>query len=280
MNSQIIIRPATVNDQGALDNLLSYEFFIHQHLDWRPVLDWLGFQPFYIATRNDEAIACLAAPSEVKGVAWVRLFACSSLFSRDEMWDILFEKILSSYQKIEMIAVLGIEKWFVNLLLKKSYVVYQNIIVYERMQSHFEKAKNDFKVIIRQARLEDLFEIAQLDSKCFAPLWQLSEEPMQKAYYQSGYVTLAEYQGKIIGYQITTETFSNAHLARLAVDPDYQGKNVGKVILSDLFNHYQKLGIQRITVNTQDDNVRSKALYEKMGFIKTQDGYPVLIYKL
>jgi ribosomal protein S18 acetylase RimI-like enzyme len=279
MESQIIVRPAEEKDQKALENFLRFEFYIHQHLDWRPILDWLGFQPFLIAQKNDEIIACLAAPSEVNGVAWIRLFACSSKYSNDEVWDILFKSLSPYYPgKINMIAVLGIHNWFVNLLLTKSFTPYQNIIVFEWHQKKIQFSQPMNEITIQRAGYKDLSEIAVIDSKSFAPLWQLPEESLQKAFQQSGYTTIALHNGKTIGYQMCTESCSNAHLARLAVDPEYQRNKIGSALLYDLLNYYVSHGIYKITVNTQDDNFSSQSLYSRFGFIKTEEKYPVLIY--
>lgn len=281
MYSSFEIRSATESDQTKLNFFLRYEFFIHQHLDWQPVLDWLGFQPFYLAIHDGEIIACLAAPSDVTDVAWVRLFACSSLYPRNDVWKLLFEKIITSYQgKISTIAVLGIHQWFVDLLLKQSFMVHQNIIVFEWFNNILSPPQSLSGLKIKRAEFDELSDVANLDIRCFAPLWQLPEHSMKKAYQQAGYTTVAAYQGRIIGYQMSTESYSSAHLARLAVDPDFQGNNIGKILLFDLFTHYSTSGIHKITVNTQEDNFSSKALYSRMGFIQTDEKYPVLIRRI
>ncbi len=281
MYSSLEIRPAIESDQTKLDFFLRYEFFIHQHLDWQPVLDWLGFQPFYLAIHEGEIIACLAAPSDVNEVAWVRLFACSSLYSRKEIWNLLIESIITSYQgKISTIAALGIHQWFVDLLLKQSFMIHQNIIVFEWFKNIVSQPNSLPGLVIRPVEFIELNEVAILDARCFTPLWQLTEHSMKRAYQQAGYTTVAVYQGKIIGYQMSTESYSSAHLARLAVDPDFQGNNIGKVLLFDLFTHYSNSGINKITVNTQDDNFSSKTLYSHTGFIQTDEKYPVLIRRI
>ncbi len=250
-------------------------------MDWQPVLNWLGFQPFYLAIHDGEIIACLAAPSEVNEVAWVRLFACSSLYSRTEIWNLLFERVTTSYQgKVSTIAVLGIHQWFVDLLLNQSFMLHQNIIVLEWFDQIFSQPESIPGLIIRPVGIEELSEVALLDAQCFAPIWQLPEHSLKKAYQQAGYTTVAIHETRIIGYQMSTESYSSAHLARLAVDPEFQGKNIGKVLLLDLFSHYTKSGIHKITVNTQDDNFSSKALYSRMGFIQTEEKYPVLIRRI
>lgn len=281
MYSSLEIRPATASDQAKLNFFLRYEFYIHQHLDWQPVLDWLGFQPFYLAIHDGEIIACLSAPSDVNEVAWVRLFACSSLYSRKEIWNLLIERIITSYQgKISTIAALGIHQWFVDLLLKKSFTIHQNIIVFEWFKNIVSQPHSLSGLVIRPVEFIELNEVANLDARCFSPLWQLPEHSLKRAYQQAGYTTVAVFQGRILGYQMSTKSYSSAHLARLAVDPEFQGNNIGKVLLLDLFKHYSNSGIYKITVNTQDDNYSSKALYSHTGFIQTDEKYPVLIRRI
>lgn len=281
MYPTIEIRPAVQSDKSKLDFFLRYEFFIHQHLDWQPALNWLGSQPFFLALQEDEIIGCLATPSEVNDVAWIRLFACSSLYSRKEIWNLLFDRVISSSSnKISTMAVLGIHRWFVDLLLKQSFHIHQNIIVFEWIDQTIPPPVPFPDLQIRTVKYDELGDVALLDNRCFAPIWQLPIPSLQKAYQQSGYATVALFQGKIVGYQMTTASLSSAHLARLAVDPDLQGKKIGKALLLDLFFHCRESGIHKITVNTQDDNHSSKALYTKMGFIQTEEKYPVLLRKI
>jgi N-acetylglutamate synthase-like GNAT family acetyltransferase len=261
MDATIEVRSADQSDKSNLDYFLRYEFFIHQHLDWQPALNWLGRQPFYLALRDGEIIGCLAAPSEVEKIAWVRLFACSSLYSRKEIWSLLFDKIISASDgNITTIAVLGIHQWFVDLLLTQSFHLHQSIIVFEWTRQANPPPSIIPGLQIRPAKFEELEEVVLLDTRCFAPIWQLPSGTMQKAYQQSSYATVAVYQGKIIGYQMSTETLSSAHLARLAVDPEFQGKKIGKALMLNLFSHCLESGIFKITVNTQNDNFSSKAL--------------------
>lgn len=281
MDSTIEIRPAIQSDKSNLDLFLRYEFYIHQHLDWQPALNWLGHQPFYLALRDGEIIGCLAAPSEVNNVAWVRLFACSSLYSRKEIWNLLFDRIISSaHGNITTIAVLGIHQWFNDLLLSESFHLHQRIIVFEWTSQTIPATPSIPGLQIRLAKFEELEQVVILDAHCFAPIWQLPIESMQKAYQQSGYATVAIYEGKIIGYQMSTASLSTAHLARLAVDPKFQGRKIGKALLLDLFSYCLESGIYKLSVNTQDDNYSSKALYSQMGFLQTEEKYPVLLQKI
>jgi len=281
MNGLLEIRPASESEYSSLEYFLRYEYFVHQHLDWRPVLDWLGIQPFYVALHAGDIIGCLAAPNEVDKVAWIRLFACSSHYSRIEIWKKLYEKVLIFFQhKVNEIAVLGIQPWLTNLLLEQNFKTNQHIIVFEWNRHFITSEITVPDLLIQPLTSADIQQVSLVDKICFSPRWQLSEYSIDLALKQSGYATIAIFEGKMIGYQICTESYSSAHLARLAIDPNFRGKNFAKALLIDLLSHYLNIGISKVTLNTQDDNLSSQALYTKMGFTKTDEKYPVLINQI
>ncbi len=89
---------------------------------------------------------------------------------------------------------------------------------------------------------------------------------------------MAENDGGIIGYQLSTGASQHAHLARLAVHRAMQGRGIGRALLGDLFLKLEDHGIYKLSVNTQSDNIVSLNLYQKTGFIRTGEQYPVYIY--
>lgn len=276
MDDNLIFRKANFEDYSELSKFISFEYFIHRHLDWRSALDWLGQQPFLIAEQNHEIVACFAAPNDVPSVSWVRLFACTAFLSRKKIWDAFIDQALPLYHpQIGMVAALGLENWFRKLLESSTFSLLHQIIVFERYQIDLlpTKLSNDF--FLRTMEPNDLQEVAALDADCFPALWQMPLETMNLAYLQSDYATVIENEGEIISYQLSTESLSNVHLARIAVHPRLQVQGIASAILSDLINHYHKMGIHRISVNTQSDNLASQALYNKFGFHRTTEEYPV-----
>ena len=281
MQKEIVIRKATFDDYAPLANFLSFEYFIHRHLDWRSALDWLGKHPFLVAERDKEILACFAAPNDVPDSTWVRLFACSASISRQEVWENFFEKALQLFNpNIEIIGVLAIENWLLHLIEKTKFQLSQEIIVFEKTINEFLDIKNRNDIQIRLMDSDDLKRVVDLDSICFPSLWQMPLETMNLAYLQSGYATVVENGEEIIAYQLTTENFSSAHLARIAVLPAFQNNGIAGYLVSDLNNYYKKLGFSRITVNTQNDNKTSTLLYRKFGFTLLPDHYPVFTYPI
>ena len=127
---------------------------------------------------------------------------------------------------------------------------------------------------------EDLPDVKILDKLAFDPLWHNSLDSLTSAFQQSSVSTVAEVGNKIVGYQISTSVTFSGHLARLAVLPAYQGGNIGYNLVYHLLNTFKQSGLSHVSVNTQDNNISSIALYEKMGFRKTGETFPVYEYPL
>lgn len=281
MSSKFIVRQAISDDYVALSHFLSYEYFTHRHLDWRSALDWLGQPPFVLVEQDDEILGCFAAPNEVPSVAWVRLFSCSAKVSRREIWELCLQKALPLLPStVTGITALGIESWFDNLLRQTSFEIIQEIVVFERLEQNLPELQHPEGIFIRQMEPQDLRALVALDALCFPPLWQMPVETFQLAYLQSGYASVIELNDQLIAYQITTESLSSAHLARIAVLPQFQRSGVAAAILADMITYFKKRNVNRITVNTQNDNLNSQALYKKFGFQQEPERYPVFLYQL
>jgi ribosomal protein S18 acetylase RimI-like enzyme len=91
-------------------------------------------------------------------------------------------------------------------------------------------------------------------------------------------LTVATLSGEIVGYQLATHYYDEAHLARLAVLPQHQGQGVGAALIYDLIERFSRRGIYSITVNTQLTNIHSQRLYHRLGFERT--GYDLPVWTL
>jgi len=133
---------------------------------------------------------------------------------------------------------------------------------------------------IRTLVMQDLPAVADTDAASFVPLWQNSLPDLTRAFSRAYLATVAEHDGRVVGYQISTRTSIGLHLARLAVRPDSQGYGIGQSLVKDLISHADRRNIQRFTVNTQGDNSASLMLYKKLGFLETGERYPVYTLQL
>lgn len=103
--------------------------------------------------------------------------------------------------------------------------------------------------------------VASVDLASFGQFWHNTEHVLQKARLQCISATVAEDDSGVIGYQLSMRNPTGAHLARLAVKPEAQGRGAGAALVSQLIH---SLGVwSRISVNTQADNTASLSLYKK-----------------
>jgi ribosomal-protein-alanine N-acetyltransferase len=126
----------------------------------------------------------------------------------------------------------------------------------------------------------DLGAVTVVDTASFGPIWRNSQELLGLAYKQALVATVAEIEDRIVGYQISTPSPIGLHLARLAVHPDFQGQGIGYALVRNLIAYCKPPRNCQISVNTQHNNTTSLALYNKAGFSRTGEKFPVYRYDL
>jgi ribosomal protein S18 acetylase RimI-like enzyme len=69
------------------------------------------------------------------------------------------------------------------------------------------------------------------------------------------------------GFAVVTETSPRrAHLAQLAVAPDYQGRGLGRRILSRVIERLTEMGYEGLSLMVSRENHRAVDLYRSTGF--------------
>lgn len=112
------------------------------------------------------------------------------------------------------------------------------------------------------AQLDDL---ALLDAATFDPLWHFGRRDLFELLMR-GRMQVAWWKGQMVGYNAVCANNSNeGQLARLAVHPQFQGRGIGRALLSDAIR-YAAGEFSVLVLNTQINNNRSQTLYRDMGF--------------
>ena len=280
---QLPVRTARPDDRQALANLIHFEVYVHRHLDWRHPLDWLGCQPYLIVEQNNQAVSTLACPPDPAHVAWIRLFAVGSGALLDKAWNSLWLTAvdqLSEEHDLTWAAAIPLQAWFETLLKKSGFASTHHIVILTWERGRLPAAGIQDNIFIRPMIFDDLPAVHAVDVDSFDPLWQNSLPTLELAFQQSAVATVAEDQGKLIGYQISTATVMGGHLARLAVVPQQQGHGIGFELVRDALSQFERRGARSVTVNTQQNNLASLALYQKTGFQRTGEEYPVYQFEI
>lgn len=279
-----ILRQAERTDYTALYNFTNSLSNIHRHLDWRDALEWVGRQPFWIYEEGRHVLGALACPPEPPEVAWVRLFGASTHLSLDQTWHALFERCLDSlraFKPAPALVSLALREWYVELLKRNGFSHHQDIVVFMFDGQPPPPPKIDPRISMREMVDEDLDKVRVIDHLAFESIWRLSPDDLRFAASKSSYCTVAEMDGEIIGYTMSSSSGVYAHLARLAVHPGLQRQHLGYALVQDLLDHFiNRMDYWGVTLNTQNDNRASLSLYHRIGFHETGERFPVFVYPM
>jgi ribosomal protein S18 acetylase RimI-like enzyme len=283
------VRPAVSSDGRQIADLMFFGSQVHKHLDYRAPLEWLGSPHYWVMEEHGHLVAALACPQDPPGIAWIRLFGHNALLSGLEAWLPLWEAARTEIQAAggACVAAIALKEWFQDILLASNFKAQQSILLLESTDRSISPRLLPQGFLLRPMSMDDLPVVAEVDADAFDLLWRNSATALQKALAQAVYATVVvealpvgEQAGRIVGYQISTGNPFGAHLGRLAVRHAVQGRGIGELLISDLMHWLQVRGLSRLSVNTQADNVASLRLYEKMGFVRTGELYPVFVYQI
>lgn len=122
-------------------------------------------------------------------------------------------------------------------------------------------------VHVRAATEEDLEPILSLDGEAFPEFWRY-DPALVEEYSSRERLAVAEAEGGIVGYTLSTIRRGIGSIGRLAVQPEHQGRGIGRLLLEDSLSYLGACGAEQVTLCTQSDNERSQRLYSHAGFEK------------
>jgi GNAT superfamily N-acetyltransferase len=278
MNTLTITQYERPHRQGVLD-LLFHSPFVHLHLDWLRVEQWLEVPENIVrlAWQHERLIGLVGIAAPLNQTSWLRLAAVVDDAPPNTILTPLWEAICAELnrQQIQLLAALEIENWLGTHLKALGFKYEEDIITLSR-SGHTAPEDPQNLVPIRPASVDDLERMAAIDRAAFAPPWQLSFDDLRYAKKLATICTVASINETIVGYQLSTTYQQNGHLARLAVLPEVQGNGVGSSLVHDMILRFQRRNIQTITVNTQASNERSRQLYAHFAF--SPNGYDLPVW--
>ncbi|MCA9957646.1 MAG: GNAT family N-acetyltransferase [Anaerolineales bacterium] len=296
-NLKAQVRPAMSSDKRDIVRLMRMSDYTHIHLDWRPPIDWLergGFVVFAPSAPAQDSLAgklfgnqpevraCLAVGADPPPAAWVRV-VCLQRNGRSEQVLAAMLAELEGTLRDTAVTQLGWltmqpwpNKWLPELGFARPYEI--ETYYKENLQIPTHKTLPD--LTIRQVEPDDMEQLAAIESLAFEPLWRHSAEGLLFASRQAFSFDVAEWNGRIVGFQLSSRSGENAHLARMTVLPEVQGQGVGSVLLAHALQAFQQHDIRYVSLNTQTDNYPSQALYKKFGFYATGQRLPVWVKSL
>ncbi|MBW7959557.1 MAG: GNAT family N-acetyltransferase [Anaerolineae bacterium] len=285
------VRVAKLSDASAIHKLLQMGVYVHIHVDWRPPGDWLGLPGFVVyeegkedragdGRRRDSLTACMAITADPPPAAWVRVAAAKSTASF-AIAEAMFAQILENLDPaIEDISWFLADYWPLHWLERLGFRYSIDVIAFRKEDLAIPPFKMPPELYLRPLMFEDIPALVEIEAAAFEPRWRHSASDLELAWRNSLSFDVALLDEKPVAYQVSTGGEGNAHLARMTVHPDHQGRGIGAALLATAISKYRLQNIRTVTLNTQSDNEASHHLYERFGFRPTGRSYPVWTYSI
>ncbi len=282
-DQELDLRKAELNDRDQMVRLLQKRSFIHRHLGWFSPLEWLGEQPYLVLDNQSRISAALACPPDDDGITWLHLFAVTPGMLIPQAWKALWPPALEwleEYTTVRQVNSLVVQDIMIDLLSKSGFQEAYQVVILVWDAAHAIWPERKEKHFVRDMESEDFLRVYEIDQIAFDPIWRNSLRHIEAAFQEKISASVVVIKNQIAGYQISTINPQGGHLARIAVDPQYQKSGVGSALVEDLLDRFQREGMVQVSVNTQARNQASLKLYKKFGFTRLDEIYPVYQYTI
>jgi ribosomal protein S18 acetylase RimI-like enzyme len=295
------VRIARRDDARAITNLLRNAPYTHIHADWHYPVDWLGLPGFIVAdagtgraNKEDESLAsrlfgsqvelqaCLAVASDPPPAAWVRVAASIDSDRTPQMLSAMFAAAAESLRQdaVTRLGWLLVEPWPEAWIRSLGFEKENFVETFIKNDSDLPLIKAVPGLLIRPVHDTDLPFLERIEEEAFEPLWRHSVASLALARRHALSFDVAQLDGEVVGYQFSTPVESGAHLARMTIDPAFQGGGIGTLLLAHACDNFHRQGLERISLNTQIDNWASRNLYQRFGFRPSGQRFPVWVADL
>jgi [ribosomal protein S18]-alanine N-acetyltransferase len=272
------LTPYARRHRRATLHLINEALQLHSHLDWQSIESWLDDPDALIvlAWQRNALRGILASSEVLGGGAWLRLAAVDDTANPAEVLSALWTPLRTRLilEGAHELGVLLVRSWLGDHLEPLGFRYCEDIVTLRRYGHEQVPPSSPADPYIRHAYWNDVQPVVEVDHAAFGPLWRMSKGALKHASRQAAHFTVAELEGRIVGYQLSTQHADGAHLARLAVIPEVQGRGIGGALVGHMLRHFTRKGLPTTSVNTQQTNLQSQRLYERYGFQRTMQDLP------
>lgn len=282
------IHVATRHDLPLLDDLLRVGVQRQTQFANEDLGSFVDREGVLIAVSDGKATAALIVdieprPSSLPATAPDRLFVRGLVvrhgFSPSAVLCALLEPLQAApAERPRLLIAHGGYAWYDRALRYAGFAMAERVRFLEL--NHVERrlqslGRSSSLVTLRPGDFADLDALAELDAAAFPPLWHFPAVALRPLMIQ-GRLEIAWHEDALVGYWLMTMSGAIAHVARLAVHPQWQGRGIGRQLMLDALTVATEGNCQRVVLNTQVDNVPSQRLYHSLGFRPTGEEFVVL----
>ncbi len=118
---------------------------------------------------------------------------------------------------------------------------------------------------LRQARADDVYAMAHIESVAFSDPWPASGFRDLLA-SSAARVTVAEREGTVLGYTVMIVAADEAELANIAVRETERGLGLGRRLLEAALAAAVEDGVIAVYLEVREANAAARSLYTSVGF--------------
>jgi ribosomal protein S18 acetylase RimI-like enzyme len=277
-SSHYTARLATPSDGAAIQQqLIEGARRVHLRIPPDEVLHQLQFGLSWVTEDDNTISGLLQIEIQPFDVGFITAAALSDEGQVAPFLDACLPQVEGTVRQNGVMALvqIGYAPWLTEVLRKRGFVERDSVITYEW---HYQPIaiQGSQSVTIRPAHLRDLPTLVTLDRQIFGPIWHKPASSITYALAQAFNFSVAEHNRQIVGYQWCHVNDRHGHLTRLAVRGEWQGKGVGTRLLTEAMTAMVEAGVNWVTLNTQESNIRSQMLYEHHKFRQIGERVAVL----
>jgi ribosomal-protein-alanine N-acetyltransferase len=270
-------RSATPSDADAVQRLIARTWRVHLRIAPEQVPPRLRPGMGWVAGDRDSISGLMLAEIQPFLIALITAAVVSEDWRVSPYLDTflpLVEETVRSKGATALVQI-GYAPWLTAVLRERGFVTRDWVVTYEW---HFQPVtvRGNPSVTVRSAHLSDLPALLSLDKRIFGPIWHKPMNSFEEALARAFVFTVAETDAQIVGYQWCEKHERHGHLTRLAVRPGWEGRGIGTRLLTEALVTIVQAGVNWVTLNTQESNLRSRMLYERHGFRLADDRVAVL----
>lgn len=267
-------RLLTIDDIAPVTRLLSTSEYIYQRftLDELPML--LKKYPAVGLFHGNTLQSFLISQTVSGSSAWIGGFGVSWMASRSyiAMLDTLLEQLAPHLIKrgARYLHYSGNDldnDWLRAILLARDFKLHRLLYAYDKVDFSIPSPGNQ-QVLLRPVERGDIPALLTIEQACFEDFWRYDAFSFEDIMATHPYFVVAEWQGKVAGYQFNALDEDSGYLVRIAVHPSASGKAIGVRLMSEAITFFKGSHVLRILLNTQEDNTHAHRLYEWFGFVR------------
>ncbi|HLX40717.1 MAG TPA: GNAT family N-acetyltransferase [Ktedonobacteraceae bacterium] len=270
------VRILTGQDMPLVNRLLQTSEYVYQRFTIEELPTILKHYPAVGAFHGNSMRGFLLSQTVYPPTAWIAGFCVSWTESRAYL-NILYTLL----EQLERLLVTkGVrylhysgndteEDWLRAVLLKRGFFPYRYLYAYDKIDFSIPTAGNR-QVTVRPVRESDLPALLNIEEGCFEDLWRYDAISFRDIAATHPYFVVAELHGQVVGYQFNALDGDYGYLVRIAIHPSVNSQGIGARLMAEAIRFFERERVQRIMLNTQEENIHAHRLYEWFGFARIE----------